>query len=300
MIASFHQIVYFVRTAFGGLRGSPLPTLVSIATIGLAVVPLGGLLIITGNMGALLDRHGESRQVTAFLEVDLSPEAEAGLAQRAAALDQVTRVELVTREAALERFRERLGGGALLDALEENPLPASIEVTLRPGDERGAAAEGVATALRALPGVDEVAGGEEWVAGYARALALVRSAGLALGVILALATLLIVANTVRLAVYARRDELEILALVGASRTFLRVPYLIEGAIQGTLGGLLGVGLLYALFRIAVPQLGDALDLFLGWSQPLFLPPERIAVLVGSGAGFGLLGAGIAVARTRVS
>lgn len=300
MIASFHQIVYFVRTAFGGLRGSPLPTLVSIATIGLAVVPLGGLLIITGNMGALLDRHGESRQVAAFLDVDLTPEAESGLAQRAAAFAGVTRVELVTREAALERFRERLGGGALLDALEENPLPASIEVTLRAGDERAAAAESVAAALRALPGVDEVAGGEAWVEGYARALALVRSAGLALGAILALATLLIVANTVRLAVYARRDELEILALVGASRTFLRVPYLIEGAIQGTLGGLLGVGLLYALFRIAVPQLGDALDLFLGWSQPEFLPPTRSALLVGSGAGFGLLGAAIAVLRTRVS
>lgn len=300
MIASFHQIVYFVRAAFGGLRGSPLPTVIAIVTIALAVVPLGGLLIITGNMGALLARHGESRQVTAFLEVDLSPDAESGLAQRAAALDGVSRVELVTREAALERFRERLGGGALLEALEENPLPASIEVTLRPGDDRGAAAEAAAAALRALPGVDEVAGGEAWVAGYARALALVRSAGLALGAILALATLLIVANTVRLAVYARRDELEILALVGASRTFLRVPYLIEGAVQGTLGGLLGVGLLYALFRVAVPQLGDALDLFLGWSQPAFLPPSRSGLLVGSGAGFGLLGAAIAVARTRVS
>ncbi|MCL4684206.1 permease-like cell division protein FtsX [Myxococcota bacterium] len=300
MIASFHQIVYFVRTAVGGLRASPLPTLVSIATIALAVVPLGGLLIITGNMGALLHRHGESRQVTAFLDADLTPDAESALARRAAELDDVTRVELVTREAALERFRERLGGGALLDALEENPLPASIEVTLASGAARGAAAEAAAAALRALPGVEEVAGGEAWVEGYARALALVRSAGLALGAILAVATLLIVANTVRLAVYARRDELEILALVGASRTFLRVPYLIEGAIQGTLGGMLGVGLLYALFQIAVPQLGDALDLFLGWSQPEFLSSARSALLVASGAGFGLLGATLAVARTRVS
>jgi cell division transport system permease protein len=300
LIASFHQIVYFVRSAVGGLRGSPLPTLVSIATIALAVVPLGGLLVITGNMGALLNRHGESRQVTAFLDTDLAADAATALAQRVAALDGVTRVELVTREAALERFRERLGGGALLESLEENPLPASIEVTLPPGDARGAAAEAVAIALRELPGVDEVAGGEAWVEGYARALALVRSAGLVLGAVLAVATLLIVANTVRLAVYARRDELEILALVGASRTFLRVPYLIEGGIQGLLGGVFGVGLLYGLFRVAVPQLGDALDLFLGWSQPEFLSPARTVLLVGSGAGFGLFGAAMAVARTRVS
>lgn len=295
-----HQLVYFVRAALRGLLGSPLPSVVSIATIAVAVIPLGGLVIITGNMRALLDRQGESRQVTAFLDLALDGAEETALARRAAALGGVARVELVTREAALQRFRDRLGGGALLEALEENPLPASIEVTLAPGGDRAEEAGAVAAALRALPGVEEVAGGEAWVEGYARALALVRGAGLGLGAILALATLLIVANTIRLAVYARRDELDILALVGASRTFLRVPYLLEGVIQGTLGGLLGVALLYGLYRIAVPQLGDALELFLGWSQPHFLSPESIAALVAGGAAFGLVGAAVAVARTRVS
>jgi cell division transport system permease protein len=299
-MSGVHQAWYFLRAAWRGLLGSPLPSLVSIATIAVAVIPLGGLAIITGNMRALLDRQGESRQVTAFLDVGLDPEQEAALARRAAALGGVARVELVTREAALVRFRDRLGGGALLEALEENPLPASLEITLAPGADRAEEAGAVAAALRALPGVEQVAGGEAWVEGYARALALVRGAGLGLGAILALATLLIVANTIRLAVYARREELDILALVGASRTFLRVPYLIEGAIQGTAGGLLGVLLLYGLYRIAVPQLGDALELFLGWSEPRFLAPASVAALVAGGAAFGLVGAAVAVARTRVS
>jgi cell division transport system permease protein len=299
-VTVLHQLFYFVRAALRGLLGSPLPSAVSIATIALAVIPLGGLAIITSNMRALLDDQGQSRQVTAFLDLDLDDAEETALARRVASLGGVERVELVTREAALERFRDRLGGGALLDALEENPLPASIEVTLEPGADRAEDAGAVAAALRALPGVEEVAGGEAWVEGYARALALVRGAGLGLGAILALATLLIVANTIRLAVYARRDELDILALVGASRTFLRVPYLLEGVIQGTLGGALGVALLYGLFRLAVPQLGDALELFLGWSQPRFLAPEGIAALIAGGAAFGLVGAAVAVARTRVS
>lgn len=299
-MTALHQLFTFVRAALRGLAGSPLPSVVSIATIAVAVIPLGGLMIITGNMRALLDRQGDARQVTAFLDLDLDGAGESALARRVAGLGGVARVELVTREAALERFRERLGGGALLEALEENPLPASIEVTLAPGADRAEEAGALAAALRALPGVEEVAGGEAWVEGYARALSLVRSAGLALGAILALATLLIVANTIRLAVYARRDELDILALVGASRTFLRVPYLLEGVIQGTLGGLLGVGLLYGLYRIAVPQLGEALELFLGWSEPGFLSPGSIAALVAGGAAFGLVGAAVAVARTRVS
>jgi cell division transport system permease protein len=299
-MSALHQLLYFARSALRGLLGSPMPSAISIATIALAVIPLGGLAIITGNMRELLDQQGEASHVTAFLDAELDADEETALAERAAALPDVARVELVTREAALARFRERLGGGALLEALEENPLPASIEVTLAPGADRGARADGAAAALRAMPGVEEVAGGEAWVEGYARALALVRSAGFGLGAILALATLLIVANTIRLAVYARRDEIEILALVGASRTFLRVPYLLEGAIQGTLGGLLGVGLLYGLYRIAVPQLGDALELFLGWSQPHFLAPDRIAALVAGGAAFGLVGAAAAVWRTRIS
>jgi cell division transport system permease protein len=297
--AALHQLAYFAAASVRGLRGSPLPSAVSVATIALAVVPLGGLLVITGNMRALLDSHAGQRQVTAFLDASLAPEQDEAVARRAATLPGVARVELVTREAALERFRERLGGSALLDALEQNPLPASLEIALADGSDRAGAAR-VTAALRRLEGIDEVAGGEAWVEGYARALALVRGAGLGLGAILAAAALLIVANTIRLALYARRDEMEILALVGASRTFLRVPFVLEGAIQGTLGGLLGVGLLYLLFRLAVPQLGDALELFLGWSQPSFLSLERIGLLVGGGAAFGAAGATFAVARTRLA
>jgi cell division transport system permease protein len=297
---ALHQLVHFVRAALRGLLGSPLTSSVSVATIALAVIPLGGLLIVTGNMSAFLDREAGQHRVTAFLSTSLTPDAEQVLARRAARIPRTTRVELVTREAALERFRKRLGGSALLDALDENPLPASLEVTLAPGGQPDATARDVASALRRLDGIDQVVGGEPWVEGYARALALVRSAGIGLGAVLAFATLLIVANTIRLAVYARRDEIEILTLVGASRTFLRVPFLIEGAIQGGLGAVIGLALLYGLYAVAVPQLGDALALFLGWSNPSFLSPERIAVLLGAGIAFGLVGAAVAVARTRVS
>jgi cell division transport system permease protein len=289
-----------VRAALRGLRASPLTSAVSVATVALAVVPLGGLLIVTGNMGDLLDRAGRERHVTAFLDPALDETEEEEVAGRAARVPGVERVELVTRSAALERFRERMGGSALLDALEDNPLPASLEVTLADSGRSAATAEAVKTAVARLAGVEDVAGGEAWVEGYARALALVRSAGLGLAAVLALAALLIVANTIRLAVYARRDELEILALVGASRSFLRGPFLIEGVLQGALGGAIGVALLYLVFRAALPQIGDALELFLGWSDPSFLSAQRIGLLVGGGAAFGLAGAALAVARTRVS
>jgi len=298
--AAFFQVLYFARAALRGLRASPVTSAVSIATIAVAVIPLGGLLVITGNMRALLDSYGRERHVTAFLDPQLADAQSEALARRVGALQGVAHVELVSREQALERFRKRLGAGALLEALEDNPLPASLEIALREESRSADRARGVVDAIGKLPGVDEVAGGEAWVEGYARALALVRSAGMGIGAVLAFATLLVVANTIRLAVYARRDELEILALVGASRTFLRTPFLIEGVAQGALGGAIGLVLLYLAFRLLVPQIGDALALFLGWSDPSFLAPRSLALVIGAAAAFGLVGAAIAVARTRIS
>jgi cell division transport system permease protein len=294
------QLYYFVRAALAGLRGSRTTTVVSIATIAVAVIPLGGLWVVTGNMRALLDQFGNELQLTAFLDADVRSDAGRSLAAKAMRIPGVARVEFVSQEQALERFRARLGGSALLDALEANPLPASLAIALAPDSRSPERVAAVSEALHALPGVEEIAGGETWIEGYGRALQLVRSAGLGLGVVLALATLLIITNTIRLAVYARRDELEILALVGASRTFLRVPFLIEGLLQGAVGGLLGVGLLFVIFHVAVPQLRDALELFLGWSDPSFLSPRNIGILVSGGAGFGFTGAAAAVAATRVS
>jgi cell division transport system permease protein len=294
------QLFYFLRSASAGLRGSPLPTGVSILTIAVATIPLGGLWVVTGNMRALLDQFGSELQLTAFLESNVRSDAGRSLAAKASAIPGVERVEFVSQELALERFRTRLGGSALVDALETNPLPASLMVALAADARTPERVAVISEALHAIPGVEDVAGGETWIEGYGRALRLVRSAGIGLGTVLALATLLIVANTIRLAVYARRDELEILSLVGASRTYVRVPFLLEGLVQGAIGGLFGVALLYVIFQVAVPQLRDALELFLGWSDPAFLSPRNVGILVAGGAGFGFAGAAVAALRTRVS
>lgn len=294
------QIFYFFRSALAGLRGSPLPTGVAIVTIAVATIPLGGLWVVTGNMRALLDQFGAELQLTAFLESRVRSDAGRSLAAKASAIPGVERVEFVSQEQALERFRSRLGGSALVDALESNPLPASLMVALAPESRTPESVARVSEALHQIPGVEDVAGGETWIEGYGRALRLVRGTGIGLGSVLALATLLIVANTIRLAVYARRDELEILTLVGASRTYVRVPFLLEGLVQGAIGGALGVALLFGIFHVAVPQLRDALELFLGWSDPAFLTPRNVGVLVAGGAGFGFAGAAVAALRTRVT
>ena len=125
-----------------------------------------------------------------------------------------------------------------------------------------------------------------------------RGIGTGLGVILALATLLIVANTIRLGIFARRDELEILSLVGASRAFMQTPFSMEGALQGTVGGAVALGLLFALFSVVLPGLEFGLELLVG-SAPRFFTSTESLLMIGAGGVLGLIGSAAAlIGRSR--
>ena len=223
----------------------------------------------------------------------------ARLAEVVETVEGVESVRVVSKQEAMERFRAGVGrGGALLDGLGENPLPASLEITLVPERRSPAGMAVVVEALTGLPGIDELASGQDWVEGYLRFVALIRGLAFGLGAILVLATLLIVANTIRLAFYARRDELDILALVGASRTFVRVPFLLEGTVQGFAGGLLALLVVWGTYELVLPEVRSGLELLVGRAELHFFSGAQAAGLVGAGAGLGLLGAITALAGWR--
>ena len=195
----------------------------------------------------------------------------------------------------MQRFREGSAGQAsLLEGLDENPLPASLEITLTPESRSSEGLAMLVADLDGVRGIDELGYGTEWVEGYARAVALIRGIGIGIGVVLALATQLIVSNTIRLAVYARRDEIEILRLVGAGRSFVSIPFMVEGFVQGSLGGLIAVALLYGLFRMLMPGLEGGLELLLGFAKPEFIGAEGVSGLIVAGAALGTLGSGLAL------
>jgi cell division transport system permease protein len=292
-----NDLRYFARTAVRGLRASPVTTAVAATTIAICLVLVGTFALLVQNMQGLLARFGEEVRLSAYLDDGLDDGARRTLAERAGAIEGVERVELVTKEQALERFRARVGeASGLLAALDENPLPASLELTLAEPQRTPAGLARVAEALGGLPGVGDLAYGQEWVAGYAGVVRLVETAAVAVGSVLALAALLIVANTIRLAVYARGDELDILSLVGASRPFIATPFLIEGVLQGAAGGLLAVAILWAVFRFAFSGLEAGLSLVLGFSRPEFFGAAGVLALVGAGAALGLVGSALAMVR----
>jgi len=297
VIRAAARALYFARTSLRGIAATPGTAIVATATITVALVLVGAFGLVVLNMQALLARVGDAVQVTAFL-ADGLPEADrAALVHKIGAIEGVARAQLVSEAEALERFKGGVGRGfALVEGLGSNPLPASIEIALETRYRTPADLSRVASAVASLPGVDpNITSGADWVEGYVRALALVRGLAIGLGVIFVLATTLIVSNTIRLAVLSRRDELEILALVGASRSFVNTPFLIEGLLQGAAAGALAWALLYALFRSVLPGFEAGLAFVLGGVEPRFFDLGESAWLWGGGAGLGLLGSAIAVA-----
>lgn len=287
-------IVIAFSNALRGIRSASTTSSLAVLTIAIVLVLVGSASLLVENMTGILDEFGAELQLTAYLEASATEQDQRELSVLVAAAPGVERVELVTKEEALERFEGIAGGAELLAGLDENPLPASLEIHLLP-DARTAESIGILeSALDGLPGIDDLAQGQEWIEGYARAVALVRAGAFGISSVLAMAALMIVANTIRLAVYARNDELEILALVGASRTFVRVPFLLEGTIQGVLGGLIALLVVYGAYELLLPQIRFGLELVLGRAELRFFTTGESIWLVLSGAGLGLLGSATAL------
>lgn len=278
-----------LANAARGIRQASTTSLLAVLTIAVVLVLVGSAWLLVGNMASLLDEFGAELGLTAYLDPALSDADQRALVERVGREPGVASAVLVTKDEALVRFEKIAGSDDLLAGLDENPLPPSLEIRLAAAARTAAGVERMESVVAALPGVTELAHGQDWIEGYARAIALVRGLALGLGTVLGLAALLIVANTIRLAIYARRDELDILALVGASRTFVRVPFLLEGTIQGLLGGLLALAIVFVTFSLLQSQIEYGLELVLGRAGLAFFTNGQALALVAAGAGLGLLG-----------
>lgn len=287
---------FVVRAAARGLRTSPGSGALAVLAMSLALVLAGAFGVAVSNVERVLARVGDELTISAYLDPAVAPAERALLAANAARIPGVRSVEVVSPQQALLRLPAEAGVAAgLADLLDENPLPASLDVRLLAEGRSEAGVASVRDALARLPGVADVSGGVDDVAGFARATVWLRSGALAVGAVLALATLVIVAGTVRLGLRERRDELAILALVGASPATVRLPFLLEGLAKGALAGALALGLLALLYAAAGPAVNAALAFLAGPEAARFLDLPQMTALVAGGGLLGVAGAALSLA-----
>ncbi len=278
-------MAYALTEALLAMRRSKLTALATVGSLTIFMFLLGLFLAVHANLTAVADGIRQRVQIEAFLADTVSPGEAQDLAVRIGALETVEAVCYVDKDSALAVFREHFGEETL-QALEKNPLPASLKITLRREQRTFDRVENTARQVSQLAGVAEVEYGRRWLSRLDALLSAVSLATLAMSLILAVCTVLLVATTIRLAFHARREAVEIMHLVGADRGLITAPFLIEGALYGLAGSLLGTALLSFLFLAVSRHLAGL----------RFIPVPMLLGLVIFGTLMGALGSLLSLRR----
>lgn len=291
------RLQYILQDALLNIRRSGWSGLASIGTIAFSFVIVGIFLIISRNLGALVSEWKEQFQVTVFLEDGITPEQLTLLKKRIQSERAVKTMTYTSKEEALQSFKQELKGQeSLLEGLGENPIPASLQLRIHDVYQTPEALRQFTASLGRLEGVEDVLYGQEWVDRLSAAVRMLRLLGMSVGLALGMASLLIVSNTIRLAVYARAEEIEIMRLVGATKLHVRAPFLLEGMIQGGLGAVAALLLLFGAYRATLWQLQLAPGEIFGMGVGSFLDPHWAVAMLVVGAGVGAFGSLISVGR----
>ncbi|MBV8516329.1 MAG: ABC transporter permease [Acidobacteria bacterium] len=286
---------YFFREAVRRIYVSKRTSFVAVAMIAISLLIVGVFLLIAENLNRAAEEWQGKSRVIVYLEVDATPEQIHAVDTTLAAIPDLTHRRFVTREEALARFKTYFANlSDVVGQLDDNPFPASYEADVAPHLAQSRVFHQRMDALRATPGVDQVQYDWEWITRLRRLVSVINGIGLVAGGVLAIAAAFTIANVIRLTMMLYREEIEIMRLVGATERIIRGPFLIEGFLQGTLGGLVAVALLYALFRGAQHALAPSSSILWGFLFTTFLPWQKVAALVAGGMVAGWFGSWLSV------
>jgi cell division transport system permease protein len=290
---------YFVTEAFLSLWRGRRSSALSILTIAIALFMLGLFLLVSANLQRVVDEWSRSAEFSVYLRDEAAPPERDAVRRALAEHPAVAGIEAVSKEAALERFRRDFPELAPATAgAPDNPFPASFEARLTSPTVDVAAVGKLAERIGAMPGVADVRYDRRWLDRLASLSGFVRYAGFILAGVLVLAAGLTVTNVVRLALYARRDEVEIMELVGAPMAFIKGPFVCEGIIQGGTGAVLALAALRIVLELATSRLAAAAGGMFDVRALTFIPAASMALVVAGGMVVGCLGGLVAARRLR--
>jgi cell division transport system permease protein len=283
------RFLYILNEGLSGFRRAKLAAAGSVMTIAIALMMLGLYAIVSTNTSRLVQKVREKVEMEAFLQEPVSAQRIAEIREEVSRQEGVERVELVTKEEAARIFKEEFGQD-IDRVLDFNPLPPSLRIFLKESHRTSAAAESLSRIVGQIPGVDEVVYHARMLEFIEKQTGVLYAIGLALGILIGVSSVFLVANTIRLAIYARRASVQTMKLVGASRWVIRAPFIVEGALQGFLGGAIAAGVIYYLIRTLLAYMSEEL------AQFLVVEPSFYLLVVIVGVSLGLFGSAISVRK----
>jgi cell division transport system permease protein len=288
------RIAYYIKETFTNLKRNLLMSIAAVSTVSISLLLLGGVLIL-GMIVANITLNWESKvEVSVFLLDDTTQDELHTLQADITNMVQVESVSYVSKDQAFEEFKQIYRNQPeFWQALSHDALPASLRIKLTDAKF----APGVAAVLDGRPGVDDVRYGGEIIRRLLQVNSLLRTITFVMALVLMIAAAALIANTIRLAIYARREEIGIMKLVGATNWFIRIPFMLEGVIAAMVGALISGAIVFAANTFLFSRMGSAIG-FLGpvfdfTSGEIF---SVLFVLLGVGALVGLIGSVMALRR----
>ncbi len=279
------RIGFSIKEGLKGFKRARLATTITISSLAFALLLVGVFLVLSLNVERWIGDFRKKIELEVFLDNDLTESEGRQIAQKIQSVRGVDQVNYITKEKAALRFKKEFGRD-IYEVLDYNPLPLSCTVTLKKGYRTGARVAKVSATIQGIAGVSEVIYQKELMALVDRYISLIYLAAVIIGLVLITISIILLYNTIRLTIFARRDTIEIMKLVGATRSFIRRPFIVEGLIQGLIGGLLAGALLYGAVkltrRILLPHLFHSVEIY--------------AVLVVAGILIGMLASRLSVSR----
>lgn len=285
------MVLYSFSEAIRNIRDNPLTSLVAVATITFSLTIFGIFGIFFVNTKGVLDSWGSQVHVMVYLVDGIGEDRLYTLRRQITGMREVEGVDYITKERAYLTFKEGLKGEkGVVEGLTTNPFPASLELRIRREFRNSEGVKGLVSRLKGLDGVDDIQYGQEWVERFSAFLGFAKVVGVTIGIFLLIATVFTISNTIKLTLYARRDEIEIMRLVGATDLFIKTPFLIEGMVEGFLGAVLAIAFIYGGMYLLM------------WKVPIHfirsvdIPPFLLMGLLIGGLFLGALGSITSVRR----
>jgi cell division transport system permease protein len=290
-------IAYFFGEAAESLWRSRTAAVLSMLTIAAGLFVLGFFLMINANLQRVIAGWTDAAELAVYLRDDIRAEQTAALSDMIAKSGLASSVQNMSKDDARREFaRDFPDLAPAAGALERNPFPASFAVRLNAqAQDSTAAIDNLVTTLNAMGGVADVRYDRKWIARLNATVRVIRGVGVVVILLLAIAAAMTVANVVRLAALARRDEIAIMQLVGAPFAYIRGPFIAEGLLQGGMGAVVAIVALLATFAALRARYGAFMSDAVGLTGLAFVPMQVLLLLVVGGMALGCLG-GFAVAR----
>jgi len=275
------MMTIFIKRAIQDVLGNRFLNMVTVITIALSILIVSSFTLFFINATDVMDVWKKGIRIMAYLKPEHVRKNLSDIQQAIQSITGVQDAIFVSKDEALNLLKAQMRRQAsLFENLKENPLPDAFEVRIIPASQRGEEVEMLAARIESLPEIEEVEYGQSWVGKFTSIINLFRLAGYAIGALFFMAAVFIVANTIRIVLYSRREEIEIMRLVGAADGFIKTPFYIEGLILGAMGGIIGIGALFLIFLLISANVQQSM--VAGLFQLRFLSMEGTgAILTGS-------------------